>query len=156
MSVQESATSPVEKQELRVPLHTFARVYARILAGEDPWLPLGSMMHQFFGMYRDRRAELVADPIEVPENVSPELWRWAVFCAASVDYLCRISGLPCPAWAQQERYQLIDPWFMGIGSHLPARQERLRQITPVEFTRRRVFCGDRVYWNKYEHERKTA
>jgi hypothetical protein len=153
---QEIVKSGVWEQELRVPLHTFARVYARLLAGEDVWLPLGNMMHQFFGMYRERRAELVADPIGVPEDVSAEHWRWAVFCAASVDYLCRISGLPCPLWAQEERYQLADPWFLGIGSHLPARQERLRQITPTEFARRNVFCGDRVYWNKYEHARKTA
>jgi hypothetical protein len=135
-----------------VPLQSFARVYAQIRAGEGPWIALGNMMHQFFGVYKHRRAEFFADPLDVPEDASPELLRWAVFCAASVEYLSRIYELSCPAWALDARWSLDDPWFMGIGADLPRVQEKLRLTTPEEFTRRNIFCGERVYWNKYEYK----
>lgn len=139
--------------ETSAPLQTFARCYEQIVAGDDPWLPLGDLMHQFFGSLKHRRAELVADPIVVPENVTPEQWRWAVFCAASVVYLCHVYGLPSPAWAQDEAFRLANPWYLGIGAELLRRQEKLHQTTPEEFAIRNVFCGERVYWNKYEHPR---
>lgn len=144
-------------RETGVRLQTFARSYAQILAGDDPWLPLGNMMHQFFGAYKHLAAALVADPLVLPADVSPEHFRWAAFCAASVEYLCRLSALSCPAWALDMRFALTDPWFLGIGADLPKVQEKLRQTTPEEFTRRGIFCGNRVYNNKYEYRgRKTA
>ncbi len=135
-----------------VDLQTFRRSYAQILAGEDPWLPLGNFMHQFFGALKHLRPELVSESIEVPETLSLEQFRWAVFCAASVEYLCKKYAIPCPAWALNSQYSLEDPWFSGIGADLPQVQEKLRQTTPEEFSRRNVFCGDRIYQNKYEHE----
>lgn len=140
------------EREDGVRLQTFKRSYAQILAGEDVWHALGNFMHQFFGYYSHRRAELVAEPIEVPEDLSLEQLRWAVFCAASVEYLCKKYDLLCPSWALDPRYSLTDPWFYGIGANLPRVQEKLRQTTPEEFSRRNVFCGDRTYRNKYEHE----
>ncbi len=111
-----------------------------------------NFMHQFFGTLKHLRPELVSESIEVPESLSLEQFRWAVFCAASVEYLCKKYAIPCPAWALNSRYSLEDPWFSGIGADLLQVQEKLRQTTPEEFSRRNIFCGDRIYRNKYEHE----
>lgn len=147
--------------EDRVPLQTFRHSFEQICTGEEPWIPLGNFMHQFFGQYKHRREELVRDPIEVPEQVSTELFRWAVFCAASVEYLCKTYDLSVPSWSLDDRYRLEEPWYYAIGADLPQVQEKLRQTTPEEFSQRNVFCGDRTYRNKYEHtgrhgRRKTA
>lgn len=148
---------PVRETPTGVRLQTFARCYEQIQAGESPWLPLGNMMHQFFGSLKHLRADLVADPIEMPTDVSPELWHWAVFCAASVEYLCRAYEIPCPIWALDQRFQLAEPWFYGIGAELERVREKLCQTTPEEFARRNIFCGNRIYANKYEYKgRKTA
>jgi len=137
---------------LRVRLQTFRRSYAAILKGEDPWYPLGIFMHQFFGTYKHLRVQLVYDPIKVPEHPSPEQFQWAVFCAASVDYLCKKYDLECPAWALSSRYTLDEPWYYDINADRPEVQEGLHQTTPEEFARRNIFCGDRVYRNKYEYK----
>lgn len=143
-----------ELPPITVPLQTFQRAYAEICAGEGPWIALGKFMHQFFGTYKAFRSELVRDSIELPDDLSPDLFRWAVFCAASVEYLCHIYSLSCPAWAMDEQYSLQDPWYYDLASDLLEVQEELRETTPEEFARRNVFCGDNVYRNKYEHPRR--
>jgi len=154
MMTQEEQTITLERADTghRVPLQTFKRSYSQILAGETPWLPLGNFMHQFFGSYKHLRAELVCEPIEVPEDVSAEQFQWAVFCAASVEYLCNKYAIPCPVWAFYPRYMLEQPWYYDLCADLPEVQEELRQTTPEEFTRRNIFCGDRTYRNKYEYK----
>ena len=138
--------------EPRTRLWTFQRSFAEILAGEEnAWLPLGNMMHQFFGAYKHMRVALVADPIQVPENVTPDQFRWAVFCAASVEYLCRKYDIPVPAWPLDEHYKLDEPWYYDLAGDLLEVQEELREETPEEFGRRNVFCGDNPYRNKYEY-----
>jgi len=142
--------------EHSVCLQTMRRSYAQILKGEDPWLPLGNFMHQFFGYYTQFRPELVCESIDVPENPSHEQFQWAVFCAASVEYLCKKYDIPCPEWAHNPLYSLEEPWYYAIGGDLPRVQEKLRQTTPEEFSRRNIFCGDRTYRNKYEYEGRTG
>lgn len=141
----------------RVQLWTFQRVYAEILAGEtNAWLPLGNMMHQFFGAYRHLRAELVTAPLLVPMDVSPEHFRWAVFCAASVEYLCQKYDIAVPGWSRDTRYTLTEPWYLDqIGSDRLDIQAELREETPEVFARRNVFCGEEPYRNKYEHEGRS-
>lgn len=139
-----------ERPILTVPFQTFARSFAEICAGEQPWIALGKMMHQFFGAYQMFHAELVRDPIAVPEKVSAELFRWAVFCAASVDYLCHKYDLEYPAWATDKRYQLEAPWYYHLAGDLPDVQEELHETTPEEFARRNAYCGGNPYRNKYE------
>lgn len=165
MIIYEDQVTTLEPSETerasRVCLQTFRRSFEEILAGESPWIPLGKFMHQFFGCFSHLRAELVEESIEVPEHCSPEQFRWAVFCAASVDYLCNKYAVPCPAWALNPRYSLEESWYYAIGADLPRVQEKLRQTTPEEFVRRNIFCGNRVFNNKYEYEgrrgrRKTA
>jgi hypothetical protein len=148
-----------ERPILTVPFQTFARSFAEISAGEQPWIALGKMMHQFFGAYQMFRAELVSDPIVMSDDPSPELFRWAVFCAASVDYLCHKYDVECPTWALNTRYHLEAPWYYHLAGELPEVQEELRETTPGEFARRNVYCGDNPYRNKYERSqrhRKTA
>jgi len=142
----------------RVRLQTFKRSFEEICAGEAPWIPLGKFMHQFFGCFSHLRPDLMEESIEVPENCSPEQFQWAVFCAASVEYLCKKYDLLCPEWALNPRYSLEAPWYYAIGADLPRVQEKLRQTTPEPFTKRNIFCGDRVFNNKYEYKgrRKTA
>jgi hypothetical protein len=148
------------EQTPRVHLQTVRCSFEGICAGEAPWIPLGKFMHQFFGRFSHLRSELIEEPIEVPEQCSPEQYRWAVFCAASVDYLCKKYALPCPEWALDLRFTLDAPWYYAIGADLPQVHEKLRQTTPEPFARRNIFCGDRVYNNKYEYQgrqgRKTA
>lgn len=143
-----------------VRLQTIRRSFEEICSGEAPWIPLGKFMHQFFGSLSHLRPQLVADPLEVPENCSPEQFRWAVFCAASVEYLCKKYSILCPEWALDSRYVLASPWYYAIGADLPHVQEKLRQTTPEPFVTRNIFCGDRVFNNKYEYQgrqgRKTA
>ena len=142
----------------RVHLQTFKRSYAEICTGEAPWIPLGKFMHQFFGSFSHLRPDLMEQSIEVPENCSLEQFQWAVFCAASIEYLCEKYDLLCPEWALNPRYSLETPWYYAIGADLPQVQEKLRQTTPAPFTRRNIFCGNRVFNNKYEYKgrRKTA
>ncbi len=116
------------------------------------------MMHQFFGAYKVFRAELVCDPIEVPDQVSADLFQWAVFYAASVEYLCHIYELECPMWAIEERYHLSEPWYYHLARDLDEVQQELRETTPQEFARRNVYCGENPYRNKYKrskHRRTT-
>ncbi len=133
-------------------LQTFKRSYAEILKGEEPWIPLGIFMHQFFGSRKHLRAELVRDPIQVPKQCSFEQQQWAVFCAASVEYLCKKYNVPCPDWVHNPAYTLAEPWYYGICADLPEVQEELRQTTPEEFTKRNIFCGNRTFNNKYENK----
>ena len=142
-----------EPPVITVPFQTFARSFADIRAGEDPWIALGKMMHQFFGAYKMFRAELVRDPLEMPNQVSTDLFQWAVFCAASVEYLCHTYHLECPAWAMEERYQLAEPWYYHLAADLDEVQHELRETTPEEFARRNVYIGANPYRNKYERER---
>ena len=90
------------------------------------------------------------EPIQEPVEVSSDLHRWAAFCAASVECLCERYGIPCPAWVFLSTYTLTDPWFTGLGAERPQVQARLRQETPAAFARRNIFCGTRVFANKYE------
>ncbi len=147
-----------ERPVITVPFQTFARSFAEICTGERPWIALGKMMHQFFGAYKLFRAELVRDPIEMPDQVSADLLQWAVFCAASVEYLCHTYDLECPAWVMEERYRLPEPWYYHLAGDLDEVQQELRETTPEEFARRNVYCGDNPYRNKYEggRHRKTA
>ncbi len=140
-----------------VRLATFRHCYSQILIGDDPWLPLGNMMHQWFGRYQDFRTELVREVIDVPESATAEQWRWAIWCAASVEYLCNRAGLACPAWAVDERFKLAEPWYYDDVEGEEEKAE-LREETPEEFARRNIFCEANPYRNKYEYQgrRKTA
>ena len=158
-AIEELKSGPEEPSiEARSRFQTLKRSFEQISQGEDPWIPLGKFMHQFFGEFKDYREELVSDPIQLPTETTAEQFQWAVFCAASAEYLCNKYALNCPQWAHKPCYSLTKPWYPGLGAHRLRVQEKLQISTPEEFARRNIFCGDRVFANKYEpgRIRRTA
>jgi hypothetical protein len=131
-------------------LQTMALTYQEICQGEQPWVALGNFMNDWFDYARDRRADLVAEPIVLPKKPGEEEIRWAAFCAASVEYLCNRYKLACPAWALDPIYTLAEPWFDAPMVQKPEIQAYLMQQTPEPFARRNIYCGDRIFANKYE------
>jgi hypothetical protein len=118
MNTHEGQVASLERTDTvcedRVPFQTVRRSFEQICAGEEPWIPLGNFLHQFFGQYTHRRVELVRDPLDVPESCSAEQFRWVVFCASSVEHLCKKYAIPCPRWALYPRYTLDEPWSSFI------------------------------------------
>jgi hypothetical protein len=131
-------------------LQTMAIAYQEICQGETPWVALGNFMNAWFGYATDKRTQLVSDPISLPESLNTDTQRWAAFCAASVEWLSERYGIPCPTWVQNPCYNLAEPWFYSPGTHKPEVRIRLIKETPEPFTRRNIFCGNRMFANKYE------
>lgn len=137
-------------------LQTMAVAYMEICQGESPWIALGNFMNDWFDYAEDRREQLVRDPLTLPEPLSSDLERWAAFCAASVEWLCQRAAIACPAWVFSSSYTLSEPWFYYplTRSQDPEQQKELRERlireTPEPFTRRNIYCGNRMFKNKYE------
>jgi hypothetical protein len=131
-------------------LQTIALTYQQICQGEQPWVALGNFMNDWFDYAKERRSELVAVPISLPETLSHETFRWAVFCTASVEYLCDRYEILCPSWVNNPIYCLPEPWFDAPMAHEPQVREYLIQQTPEPFTKRNIYCGNRMFDNKYE------
>ena len=131
-------------------LQTMAVTYQEICQGETPWVALGNFMNDWFDYARDKRIQLVADPISLPESLNTDIQRWAAFCAASVEWLSERYNIPCPTWVHNPAYILAEPWFDSPGAHKPQVRKWLIEETPEPFTRRNIFCGNRMFANKYE------
>lgn len=127
-----------------------ALTYQEICQGETPWVALGNFMNNWFDYAKERRIQLVADPISLEDAPSDESYRWAVFCAASVEWFCECYGVPCPSWVYNPTYCLPESWFDSPGAHKLQVRTRLIQQTPEPFARRNIFCGNRMFANKYE------
>ena len=138
------------------PLQTMARAYQQICQGEDPWIALGNFMNDWFAYAKDQRAVLVADPIPLTAKTPRSRKRWAVFIAASVEWLCARYHVPCPEWVYDPIYQLSQPWWYAENADHPAVRSHLIATTPEPFTRRNIYCGNRTYNNKYELDDLTA
>lgn len=132
------------------PLETMRWAYQQICAGEDPWTGLGSFSHAWYGYAKDRRAALVAEPLIRPEQETEYTRRWGAFCAASVEFLCERYHVPCPEWVHNTYSILETPWWHTPRANDPAVRERIRRTTPLPFARRNIFCGNRLFQNKYE------
>src|SRR5579859_2080614 len=141
-------------------LQTIAITYQEICAGVAPWVALGNFMNAWFGYATDKRDQLVSDPISLPESLTIHTQRWAAFCAASVEWLCQKYNVPCPSWINNPASWLTKPWFDSPGANKPEVRKWLIEETPEPFTRRNIFCGDRMFANKYElaeqHRRRSA
>lgn len=118
--------------------------FEQICRKERPWTALGNFMNHWYATHIDERERLIRDPL--PASYPPEYHRWAVFCAAAVEWFSRTYDVPCPAWVHDPRYTLDEPWFFERG--IPPQE--LRQATPAEFARRNVFCGPDIFANKWE------
>jgi hypothetical protein len=93
-----------------------------------------------------RRALLLTQPEQETEYTR----QWGAFCAASVEFLCDRYGVPCPEWVHDPHYFLPAPWWHTEHPQNPSIRARLMRITPAPFVKRNIFCGNRLYQNKYE------
>lgn len=121
--------------------------FEQICQGKSPWIPLGNFMNHWYGCHFDERERLIIDPL--PERYPQEYHEWAAFCAASVRWFCSTYEIPCPSWVDDPRYVLSEPWCM---SHPRPDWEKLRKETAEEFLQHNIYCGCRVYKNKYEED----
>jgi hypothetical protein len=131
-------------------LQTIALTFQEMCQGEMPWIGLGNFMNDWFDYAKDQRLQLVIDSISLPPSPDSDILRWAAFCAASVEWLCQNYGIACPEWVENLAYFLSDPWFDSPAAHKPQVRERLVRQTPEPFTRRNIYCGNRMFNNKYE------
>lgn len=129
------------------PVHPIASAAQQIYQGEDPWFALGCFLHDWWCHTDNERLELVAEP--PPPATTSEEQKWAAFCAATVEELCRRTSLTSPAWTSQQDYVLADPWFYDPQPS-PSQREWLLSATPEPFKRRNIFVGGNVLDNKYE------
>jgi len=131
-------------------LQTMSVAYQEICQGEEPWIALGNFMNDWFDYAKDKRAQLVADPLSLPKILTTDTHRWAAFCAASVEWLCERYHVPCPTWIDNPIFCLPEPWFDSPNANRPEIRQRLMEQTPEPFTRRNIYCGNRMFENKYE------
>ena len=150
MGVSKTQGEPGDAMSTRDSEHTMALTYQAICQGERPWVALGNFMNEWFDYAIDRRAHLIADPLTLPEEPGIDALHWAAFCAASVEWLCARYEIPCPAWVNHSAYSLPEPWFDSPGAHKLQVRQRLIQQTPEPFARRNVYCGNRMFANKYD------
>jgi hypothetical protein len=133
--------------------HTMRTAYGEIAGDEPeeyPWVPLGNFSNDFFGE-PELREHLIKDPIIEPDNATAEAHQWAVFCAASVEYLCQKYDLMCPQWVHDPQFSRIEnPWYMTFSLPGEHTKQYLRETTHELFARRNIFCGDRVWMSKRE------
>lgn len=119
--------------------------FEQICQGERPWTALGNFMNDWYAYHLDERERLICDPL--PEQYPEEFHRWAAFCAASVRWFCSTYEIPCPSWVNNPQYVLSDPWYMDSPSSLWQYE---RETTAEEFVQHNIYCGNRLYINKYE------
>jgi len=125
--------------------HTVAKVFDYICNNETPWVALGNFLNYWWAYAVDHRRELVEAPLAPAPT--PEMQCWAAFCAAMVEWLCWGANLPPPAWTNQERYILPEPWYFYEGSN---SRSWLVATTPAPFQRRNIFGGDRMFLHKWD------
>ena len=125
--------------------HRVAGVFDHICNNETPWVAIGNFLNYWWAYAVEHRRELVEAPLAPAPT--PEMQRWAAFCAAMVEWLCRGANLPPPAWTNQERYILPEPWFFYQG---PNSRSWLAATTPAPFQRRNIFGGDRMFLHKWD------
>ncbi|QBD79752.1 hypothetical protein EPA93_28745 [Ktedonosporobacter rubrisoli] len=131
-------------------LQTIVRAYQQICAGEEPWIALGNFRSAWYGYAKDIREQLVCEPLMQPVEETEHTRKWAAFCAASVEFLCDRYSVACPAWTREARYRLTAPWWHTKHIYHIATRVQLMQTTPEPFARCNIFCGNRLFQNKYE------
>lgn len=132
-------------------IQTMALAYQQICAGEKPWIALGNFTNAWYGYAKDMRSALVSEPLALPATSTDYTHHWAAFCAASVEFLCERYSVPCPMWVHNPYYVLSDPWYGDERENIsPSVQQELIQTTPTAFASRNIFCGNRIFQNKYE------
>ncbi|MBO0777773.1 MAG: hypothetical protein J2P37_02995 [Ktedonobacteraceae bacterium] len=132
------------------PRFTMAYVYTLICRGVRPWTALGNFMNDWYGNDKDNREVLICDPLVTVGPLTKYKWRWRAFCAASVEFLCGRYHVPCPQWVHDPAFILTTPWYAEdyvVSEYVKRKQE---EETPIEFKKRNILCGWRLFLNKYE------
>lgn len=120
---------------------TIQETFARICADPaHPWLAIGDFLDDWRFSVPGDRLDLVREGI-APVEDALELRRWAAFCAAMVEWLCRQDDLPFPEWTGNEAFSLAQPWFLYPGDLLKPWQ---LAATPAPFKARNIFGGDQM------------
>jgi hypothetical protein len=91
--MQKSVTIEAQKLKIgtsttsmkKVQLQTMSIAFRQICEGERDWTALGNFMNYWYSYAKDRRPELMTDPLPEYDTQSLYQHRWAVFCAASVE-----------------------------------------------------------------------
>ena len=109
---------------------------------EYPWVAIGDFLDDWRRSVEEDRLTLVSMGIPEVETDSAT-FRWAVFCAAMVEWLCLQDHLPIPDWTQDSRLQLPDPWYLYPGE-LEQMKAWQRETTPPSFAQRNIFGGDKI------------
>ncbi len=118
---------------------TVAETFTRIVQGTNPWVAIGDFLDEWRRSDAKDRFALIQEPI-APAS-TPEMRKWAAFCAAMVEWLCWQDDVATPDWTDQDSYVLPDPWFIYEGRRLYAWQ---LVTTPTPFRMRNVYGGDRM------------
>ena len=92
----------------------------------------------------------MSEPLVQPTQETEYTRRWGAFCAASVEFLCERYDISCPEWTRDPSYTLSTPWWHTQQPDDPAVRDYLVNSTPAPFARRKIFCGNRLFQNKYE------
>jgi hypothetical protein len=150
MMAQEYADRQKRPPQLPATIDTICYAYQRICQGEDPWTALGDFSNAWFGYARHIRPDLIKEPLAQPEQETELTQRWAAFCAASVEYLCDLHQQICPRWINDTSYILEVPWWYAQRADDPEVRISLQKTTPPPFANRNIYCGNRLYQNKYE------
>lgn len=119
--------------------HTMAETFERIIHQEDVWNAIGDFLDDWRYCSTGERQALVLDPIG--SATTPEQHKWATFCAAIVEYLCKQDNIAFPTWTGKPEYHMEHPWFLYKNWRLRAWQ---LTTTPIPFRSRNIFGGDRI------------
>jgi hypothetical protein len=131
-------------------LGTIAWAFNKICEGSNPWSALYSFTYGWYNYAIHVRAELVCEPLTMPEQETEYTRQWAAFCAASVEFLCDRYDVVCPEWVHDPRYILAEPWDGSTGKYTGSVLQPRKETVPLPFLRRNIFCGNRIFQNKYE------
>ncbi len=141
---------------MRTDIQTVAIAYQELSKGETFRVAIGNFMNAFFVYAIRERQALLDDPIAVPVNPTAAQQQWAAFCAGAAEYLARRYRLQCPAWALDPAYCLPEPWYPPANDPNAALRVSLHQSTPRSFSKRNVFCGDRVFTNQHPSSKEPG
>ena len=120
--------------------HSVASAFDQICNNQTPWVAIGNFLNDWWFFAVEHRREMIEQPPAMAMTL--ETQRWAAFCAAMVEWLCSQEDLPYPAWTNEQRFYLPDPWFLY---ERQSKRAWLMATTPAPFKMRNIYGGDRMF-----------